>query len=262
MTTRGREEARIDRGSPIPLYFQIAQRLRAELATTPVSSGPLYTEEELAHRFGVHRLTIRQALKELERDGLVYRQRGLGTFRAPPKLRGEPIYLDSFVDQWSLQGRRVRSEVIAFEDATADSRTATALQLADSAEVVHVERRRYVDDQMLVVDHIFLPAEIGRALTIDDLVAQTLHRAMRHRTGRVACDGVLELEATVAHDDEARVMGIAPGSPLFLRRLTLRDAQLHPLSYGWSLYRADLYSYSLTVPLPVDRAYAREEVSE
>ncbi len=98
MTRRGREGARIDRGSPIPLYFQIAQRLRAELATTPLSSGPLYTEEELGRRFGVHRLTIRQALKELERDGLVYRQRGVGTFRAPPKLLGEPVYLDSFVD--------------------------------------------------------------------------------------------------------------------------------------------------------------------
>ncbi len=262
MTRRGREGARIDRGSPIPLYFQIAQRLRAELATTPLSSGPLYTEEELGRRFGVHRLTIRQALKELERDGLVYRQRGVGTFRAPPKLLGEPVYLDSFVDQWSLQGRRVRSEVIAFEDTLADSRTASALQLGERAEVVHVERHRYVDDQMLVIDHIYLLPEIGHALTIDDLVSQTLHRAMRHRTGRVACDGVLQLEATVAHEEEARVLGIAPGSPLFLRRLTLRDAQLHPLSHGWSLYRADLYSYSLTVPLPAERAYAREDGAE
>ncbi len=251
--------SQIERSSPIPLYLQIARRLRAALADAPVTDKPLYTEEELAQRFGVHRLTVRQALRELERDGLIYRQRGLGTFRAPHKLRGEPIYLDSFIDHWSMQGRRVRSELLGLDEELVEGRTAATLRLLDGSEVVHVRRCRFVDDQPLVLDHIFLPLPIGRALQPKDFVGLTLHRAIRLRTGRVAAEADLEIEATTAREDEAEVLRVRPGSPLFLRRIVLVDELRVPLSYGWSLYRADLYTYTLTVPLTPERAYGSED---
>lgn len=256
---RGERERRLlHRDSPVPLYVQIARRLRTDLASQPVSDGPLFTEEELGRRFGVHRLTVRQALRELERDGLITRRRGLGTFRAPHKLRGEPLYIESFLDHWAMQGRAVRSEVLEMAEEPAEGRVAATLGLLDGGPVMHVLRRRFVDDQPLVLDHIFLPASAGRGLRPEDLVERTLHRAIRLRTGRTATEANLEIEATTARDEEAELLGVTVGSPLFLRRIVLVDALREPLSYGWSLYRADLYTYTLTVPLPEERAYGQE----
>jgi GntR family transcriptional regulator len=254
-------QSRLTRGSPIPLYLQIARRLRAELPDAPSGDRPLYTEQELARRFDVHRLTVRQALRELERDGLVHRQRGLGTFRSPHKVRGEPLYLDSFIDHWSMQGRRVRAEVLEIVDDVAEGRAASALRVVDGADVVHIRRRRFVDEDPLVLDHIYLPSAIGHALQPDDFVSRTLHRAIRLRTGRVAVEASLEIEATTVREDEADLLCAPVGNPLFRRHIVLLDELRTPLSYGWSLYRADLYTYTLSVPLPEESAYASPEES-
>ncbi len=254
-----RGEALLWRDSGVPLYRQIARRLRRDLADMPESDGPLFTEEELAQRFGVHRMTVRQALKELEQDGLIVRQRGLGTFRAPHKVRGEPLYLDSFFDHWAMQGRRVSAELLSVVEEPAEGRVARALGLLDDTLIVHILRRRTVDDQPLVLDHIFLPPPTGHAVLPDDLVGLTLHRAIRRRTGRIATAAELEIEATAARDDEAALLCVDAGSPLFLRHIVLLDALRQPLSYGWSLYRADLYTYTLTVPLDPERAYASDQ---
>jgi GntR family transcriptional regulator len=254
-------DAPLWRQSGVPLYLQITRRLRRELAeSSDDSDRPLFTEEGLAQRFGVHRMTIRQALRELEQDGLSVRLRGVGTFRAPHKLRGEPIYLDSFLDHWAMQGRRVGGELLSVQEEFAEGRVAHALGLFDDVRIVHVVRLRRVDDQPLVLDHIFLPAATGHALNPADLLGLTLHRAIRLRTGRIAAAAELEIEATVAQNEGASLLGLVPGSPLFRRHIILVDALHQPLSYGWSLYRADLYKYTLTVPLDPERAYSSDEV--
>lgn len=254
-------DAQLWRDSGVPLYRQIAQRLRREIGTTPDSDRPLFTEEALSLRFGVHRMTVRQALRELEQDGLIVRHRGVGTFRAPRKLRGEPIYLESFMDHWAMQGRAVSAEILSIQDTFPDARVARSLGLYDDLPVVHVQRRRSVDDQPLVIDHIFLPGSTGHALERDDLLRLTLHRAIRLRTGHTATSAELEIEATIADGEWATLLRIAPGSPLFRRHIVLLDELRRPLSYGWSLYRADLYTYTLTVPLESERAYSPDQVS-
>ena len=247
------------RESGIPLYRQIARRIRAELAdrSRPFDE-PLFTDEELARRFGVHRLTVRQAMKQLESEGLLERVRGKGTFLAPPKLRGEPMYLGSFIDVWALQGRRVRVEVLRIDEEEADGRAARGLGLAEGGPVRHLVRRRWVDDEPLVIDHILLPPEIGGAVTRQDLEGMTLHRAIFAKTGRAAVEASLEIEATVARDDEADLLDVQTGSPLLLRTIALLDAVRRPLSFGWSLYRADIFRYALTVALSEDAAYGGE----
>jgi GntR family transcriptional regulator len=257
--SRPRTIRSLSRESGVPLYLQIARRIRSELAdrSRPLDE-PLFTDEELARRFGVHRLTVRQAMKQLESEGLLARVRGKGTFLAPPKLRGEPMYLGSFVDAWSLQGRRVRVEVLQIEEEDADGRGARGLELAEGGPVCHVVRRRWVDDHPLVVDHILLPREIGRAVTRADLEGTTLHRAIFAATGRAAVDAELEIEATVARDDESELLDVPAGSPLLLRTITLLDPVRRPLSFGWSLYRADIFRYSLAVSLAGDAAYGAE----
>jgi GntR family transcriptional regulator len=259
--TRAAGYGELLRTSAVQLYVQIARRLRRVLAEQPITDGPLFTEERLAEQFGVHRMTIRQALGELERDGLIVRQRGVGTFRSPQKLRGEPIYLDSFFDQWALQGRRVAAEVLEITTEPAEGRPAECLDLLDG-EMTHIRRLRRVDDRPLVLDHIYLPQATGRALTVADLVSSTLHRAISLRTGKFATDADLEIEATIAATEEATLLEVAEGSPLFLRHIVLRDGLRAPLSYGWSLYRADLYTYTLTVPLDRARAYATKDTDQ
>src|SRR5437588_6177919 len=111
---RGFRDAVLDRTSPVPLYYQLAQSLETAIRSGRLSSGShLDNELDLARQLGISRPTVRRAIALLANKGLVIRRHGIGTLVVPVKVR-RPVRLSSLFDDLQEAGQAPRTQVLAF----------------------------------------------------------------------------------------------------------------------------------------------------
>ncbi|MGH9119326.1 MAG: GntR family transcriptional regulator [Acidimicrobiales bacterium] len=235
----------IDKASPVPLYYQLAQQLEAQIRSGRLHSGDrLENEIALANQLGVSRPTVRSAIQFLVDGGLVSRQRGVGTLVLPPAVRRREAFT-SLYDELEKSGRRPRTEVLAFRIGPATVEIARRLDLAPGDEVYVVERLRYASDEPLALMHNWLPVD-GLELTEDDLTAGGLYAALRRDNvaPKVATQLVGARGATPA---EAKVLHERRGAPLLTMERTAWDQRGRAIEYGAHLYRASRYSLEITL---------------
>jgi GntR family transcriptional regulator, N-acetylglucosamine utilization regulator len=237
---------KLDRASPIPLYVQIKQRLLALLATWDERNTRFYGDNELCRMFEVSRMTVRQAVQELVNDGFLTRTRGSGTFVPIPKIEERFTPLMNLGDQWASRGRPMQVEVLAFEERPCPAEIAPVLDIADGEPVRYIQRLRFSGRVPIAIDHRFIPLPVAGDLAREDAVHSLLH-ALWNRFE--LSHGELRIEAATADKDVAGLLRIVPGAPLLVRHLRYYDTGERRLMAGYSLYRADLVRYSMTVPL-------------
>lgn len=238
----------VDVTSPIPLYVQIREILRQEIRNGDVEGKP-YAIPALAARFGVNRLTIRQAVDELIREGLMYSVKGVGTFAA----RGRPLEenvdtLASFFDEFVMQGRTVRVQIREMTWVAASESIAAALHIAPGSRVLLIDRLRLVDEVPLAIDYRYVRSPWAEALTLENVQTSVIRHILTQETG-VKWEGLeVELEARATTAPEARDLGVEKGSPALVRRVVMyaEGAQV-PIIHGISIYRADRYRWKTYV---------------
>jgi len=151
----------IDRTSPVPLYFQLAQHFEAAIRSGALKVGArLENEVQLAERLGLSRPTVRAAFQYLSNKGLVVRKRGAGTLVANERIDRD-VELTSLYDDLAAAGRAPETTVIRNEVTHASERVAAALHLPEPAMVVSLERLRLADGEPIALMHNFLPAGLG-----------------------------------------------------------------------------------------------------
>jgi len=235
----------LDRSSPVPLYFQVAQHLEhlIESGELPVGTR-LDNEIALADQLGLSRPTMRRAIGHLVDRGLLVRKRGIGTQVVQPKVR-RPLELTSLHDDLLKAGRNPRTEVLSFRVLPATAPVAHALGLPDGTEVYAVERLRYADDEPLALLQNYLPT--GRVtLTPEDLAVRGLYEILR-QTGIIPKMASQTIGARKARSAEARTLHEAKGAPLLTMSRTAYDDHGHAIEYGDHVYRASRYSFELTL---------------
>jgi len=240
---------RLDRNSPIPLYVQIKQRLLAMIATWDERDNRFYGDNELCQMFAVSRMTVRQAVRELVDDGFLTRIRGTGTFVAIPKIDEHFTPLMNLRDQWASRGRPMRVEVLAFEERQCPAEIAASLDIAADSPVRYIRRLRFSGQVPIAIDHRFIPLPIARDLAPQDAEHSILHALWNWFE---LSHGNLRIEAATADKDAAGLLHMVPGAPMLVRHLQYYDTDKRPVMAGFSLYRADLVRYSMTVPLSRD----------
>jgi DNA-binding GntR family transcriptional regulator len=235
----------LDRSSPVPLYFQVAQHLEhlIESGELPVGTR-LDNEIALADQLGLSRPTMRRAIGHLVDRGLLVRKRGVGTQVVQPKVR-RPLELTSLHDDLVKAGRGPRTEVLSFRVAPAAAPVAHALGVPDGSDVYAVERLRYADGEPLALLHNYLPA--GRVtLTPEDLTVRGLYEILRH-AGIIPKMASQTISARKARSAEARTLHEAKGAPLLTMSRTAYDDHGRAIEYGDHVYRASRYSFELTL---------------
>ncbi|MBI4642451.1 MAG: GntR family transcriptional regulator [Deltaproteobacteria bacterium] len=243
----------LDRKSPLPLYSQIKEQLLTliqEMAGQPAEKGPhkLYPEETLTEMFGVSRMTVRQAVQELVAEGLLYRIRGVGTFIKPPHVSGQLQEIERFVEEWSLQGKKIDVVVSAFKIVSAPLEWATRLGLSANAPVLYIQRRRFADGMPVALDDRYLPAEMADIVSPKDVQEESIFLTLARKGKMIIEKADYEITAKAASRKEAALLNLKPGAPLLARKLVIFAAPRRPVITGLSLYRADLFTYSVSVP--------------
>ena len=230
----------LDRQSVLPLYYQIQQRLTAQIRSGELKPGELVpSEQEIAVKLGVSRMTARQALKSLCSLGLTYSQRGKGTFVSRMKLEKTFRQLLSFSEEIKDRGSEPRSKVLAFKRIVADGDVAESLHLNPNEEVILLKRVRMADSAPLCVETSHVSSRLCPDLLEKFEPSGSLYRALAERYGLQIHMADEVAEASVATAGEARLLRVRAKAPVF--RFT-RTACLHsgqPIEFVKSTYRGD-----------------------
>jgi GntR family transcriptional regulator len=230
----------LDRQSVVPLYYQIQQSLSEQIRSGELKPGELMpSEQEIAARLGVSRMTARQALKSLCSRGLAFSQRGKGTFVSRMKLEKNFRQLLSFSEEMKDRGSRPRSKVLAFKRMLPDEDVVEALHLNPSEEVIFLRRVRMADSAPLCIEATHLPARLCPDFLETFEPSGSLYQALTERYGLQVQMADEVAEASVATAAEAKLLRVRGKSPVF--RFT-RTAYLHngePIEFVKSTYRGD-----------------------
>ena len=230
----------LDRHSVLPLYFQIQQGLSEQIRTGKLKPGELMpSEQEIAARLGVSRMTARQALKSLCSRGLAFSQRGKGTFVSRMKLEKNFRQLLSFSEEMKDRGSQPRSKVLAFRRIHPEGDVAEGLHLNPAEEVIFLRRVRMADSAPLCIEATHLPARLCPDLLETFEPSGSLYRTLAERYGLQIHMADEVAEASVATVGEAKLLRVRGKSPVF--RFT-RTAYLHngqPIEFVKSIYRGD-----------------------
>lgn len=235
----------VDRNSPVPLYFQVAQHLEHMIESGELPMGTrLENETDLAGRLGLSRPTMRRAIEYLVGRGLLIRKRGIGTQVVHTKVTRQ-VELTSLYDDLAKTGRAPATTVTSFRTEAADEELAATLGIAAGTPVYVFERLRYADAEPLALMRNHVPGHLLR-LTAADLETQGLYNLFRANgvTMRIARQAIGARAATPA---EARALGEKRGAPLLTMERSAYDEQGRAVEHGHHLYRASRYSFDLTL---------------
>ncbi len=231
----------IDRTSPVPLYFQVAQQLEAAIRAGELTPGErLENEVDLADRFGLSRPTVRQAIQELVRKGMLVRKRGVGTQVVRGHEFTRPVALSSLFDDLTRTGRQPHTDILSHGPVPADRQVAEALGLAEGTEVVRIERLRWADEDPLALMCNWLPADLA-SYTTDELATHGLYELLR-RSGVHMRIATQRIGARAASAAEARLLHERKGAPLLTMERTAYDDSGRAVEFGSHAYRSETYA--------------------
>lgn len=235
----------LDRNSPVPLYFQVAQHLEHLIESGELPAGTrLENEIGLADRLGLSRPTMRRAIHYLVERGLLVRKRGVGTQVVHAKVRRQ-VELTSLYDDLAKAGREPSTEVIRFAVEPASDALAVDLGVPSGTGIYVIERLRYADAEPLALMRNHVPADLLR-LSPENLAAHGLYDLFRAGgiNLRIARQSIGARAATAA---EARALGERRGAPLLTMERTAFDDHGRAVEHGDHRYRASRYSFDLTL---------------
>jgi GntR family transcriptional regulator len=230
----------------VPLYRRIQADLRERIQRgEPAPGTRLESEQELMARYEVSRATVRQALAGLVSDGLVEIRRGLGTYvrRAAMEHRLGGFY--SYSREIERHGMRPGTRVRRLSLEPASHRVAAILELEPGDPVVALARVRLADDDALVTETSYLPAERFPGLETVDFSRRSLYDTLTTRFGIRPVRARETFEPVLMTVAEARELGGAPGGPALRVERTTYDGEGNVIEYCRSTLRADRYRYSV-----------------
>ena len=230
-----------------PIYIQIREALRAEITGGRLKRGEqLPSENKLAARFNVSRMTIRESTEDLVSEGLLYRRHGVGTFVAFPHLQRDHTKLTSFFDEAEDEGVAVQVKLLGLKVIPATPKVAEALDIPAGGHVIRVKTLCYVDGVPITVHDAHMPYGLFAGLVNENLEVQHLWRLFEKAGYRVK-RAVQKLEAREASKDVASLMKVKEGAPVLFKERTVYADDGTPVEFTYCYNRGDIYS--LTVAL-------------
>jgi GntR family transcriptional regulator len=241
-------EPPIDHHSPLPLYFQIAERLRHDMRTRKMRQGDLLaTDERIQREFGVSRATSRKAIDELVDEGLVERITGKGTVVTEPRLQVPLPAMLSFTEELERRGIRPRTRIVSVARVPAGERAGHALGLQPEARVLRLERIRYADKKPVLHTVDILPERLGIGPGED--FSGSLYELMETHGVRLAeCQNIIM--AGVTDQRLGKLLRVKRGFPVLTLRRTTYNTKGLPVLYEEAACRGDLYSYAIRLARP------------
>jgi GntR family transcriptional regulator len=234
----------IYRNSPLPRYYQLKEIIRERIRSGEWKPGDLIpSERELSEKYGISRMTARQAITDLVNEGLFYREQGKGTFVSQRKITQQLINLTGFTEDIRARGQRPGTKVISAEMRPADEATAEKLRIPSGTPIFRLQRLRLADGEPLAIELSQINFKGCQMLLEENLEQNSLYRVLETKYGISLMEADQELEAGLAGNEEAQFLKISVGSPVLFTRRTTYTERNQPVEYAKAVYRGNKYTF-------------------
>jgi GntR family transcriptional regulator len=231
----------------IPMYVWIREDLHREITEGVYQRGEkLPSENELAIKYRVSRMTVRQSIAELIDEGLLFRRHGVGTFVAIPHLDRDHTRLTNFFDAEGGEGTAARASLLSMKVLPAGKKVAKALDITLGDPVIEVKTLRFTDNIPITVHDAYIPHALFHHIFEEHLEVQNLW-AFFDLSGYRVKRAIQRIEARQATKDLAILMQIKEGAPILYKERTVYAENGTPVEFTYCYNRGDVYS--LTVAL-------------
>jgi GntR family transcriptional regulator len=243
MTRNILSQIHIAKDSNTPIYKQLQEQLERLIANDAWRPRePLPSETSLAQTLNISVMTVRQAMAQLVHKGLIYREKGRGTFVTPKPLDHHLHRLEGFSEDMHARALVPSSQVLVFEIEPAPKPIAQQLELDKDSSVLHLKRLRLADDRPVALHDAYLrPLDLTRE-ELDEF--GSLYLLLEHKGIRLT-SGEETLEAVAASGEIARLLHVSRGAPLLKATRLTRDHTYTPVEIVIALFRADFYRYTV-----------------
>lgn len=229
-----------------PLYDQLVDILTEKIEHEYRPGDMLPSERELSKYYGLSRTTVRLALQELERLGLVVRQHGRGTFVADRSVQTTNLSQTySFTEQMRELGRKPATTILEFSEIESDKNLAGSLGVRIGDKLFKIKRLRSADGVPMMVERTYLPVRKFMSLKRPMLEHESLYRVIEqyfHEKIRVAEE---EFFASIARPADAHLLDISEGAPVLDLVRTTYNMGNEIIEYTLSVARADQFKYKI-----------------
>lgn len=234
--------------SSLPLYIQIREALRAKILDgTYAAHERLPSEREMIDAFGVSRITVRQAMNDLQKEGVLFKVHGKGTFVAAPSVSQDLMHLQGFGEAMRLKGHETHSDVFGLSTVEGSPLARLKLGIADGAPVTEIRRVRYLNRDPVSIDYSWVRHEAGSRLSEKNLREKDLFWLLENELRQPLHSADMEIEATAASSEVATRLQVPVGSPILrIERLTFA-AENRPLVFEYLHYPAERFKYKMKI---------------
>jgi GntR family transcriptional regulator len=223
---------------------QALREILEELLGSLPPGAALPSERELAERYGLARMTVRNEIERLTAEGSVYRLQGRGTFVAEPRI-AQAGALTSFTEDMLARGHLPGSRVISSEVVAADGFLAAALELKAGDSCFRLDRVRTADGRPMAIEQVHLPLERFEGIDGVDFAGASLFEVLVDAFGVALGEAEQRVVAVAIEAGDAPLLGVPEGAPGLRFHTVTRDRGGIPVLYAVSLYPGDRYEIAL-----------------
>ena len=233
----------------VPLYIKIKESIRQDIVKGKLKRGEkLNSEDELAQKFGVSRMTVRQGIADLIDEGLLYRRHGVGTFVAQQHLERDHSKLTNFFEISKLEGIEVTEKLLRLEVIPSKTKIAKSLDIDEGDLVICVNTLRYTENVPVTIHEAYLPHKLFSQLLQKDLKEETKNLwAYYEKCGYRVKKAVQKLEARQADEEVATTLEIEAGAPILFKERIIYADNGTPIEFLYCHNRGDMYSLTVTL---------------
>jgi GntR family transcriptional regulator len=227
--------------SRIPYYLQLMEILKEKVQKKEWTAGDqIPGEQDLCTLYQISRTVVRQALRELELEGVIRRRKGKGTFISPPKIsEGLVQKLTGFYQDMVERGLKPVTKVLHQSVNPSNEKVAHFLNIESGAQVIDIQRLRYIDDEPIQLVNSYLPYDVCPSLASVDLTNRSLYEYLEKEGNVFIAKGRRYIEAVLANDNEAELLCIERGAPLLMLDSVSFSEHDRPVEYYHALHRGD-----------------------
>jgi GntR family transcriptional regulator len=233
----------LDKTSPVPVYQQISEAIQALIQNGSAPAGsPLPPERILCESYGVSRMTLRQAIRVLEDEGLIEAHRGRGRFIASNRIRKQQQEMRSFTEEIRSRGGVPESRLLSFALREPSPQARNFFQLDSRSEVYEVSRLRLSDGVPLAIETVQLSPQLCPALDRFDLGRNSLYKILEESYGLQLEHCVEEISARLPLRRHRKLLEMPGGEAVLVVKRKSYAESGQALELAEAVYRADLYT--------------------
>lgn len=231
----------LNNGKGVPAYQRIQSAIRGRIEKGLLKTGDVVdSERELARTHGVSLMTARHALATLEREGLVERRRGVGTFVAAPKIHFNKLM--SYTEQMASRGLTASSKVLSAKIVKSELEIVARLALAPGSALVRLERLRMAAGEPFALEICYLSADEFPDLLTAPLGRESLFAILKRDHHLELSHANEEIDAFAADPATAELLGVLRKAPLLRIRQVIFSTKGKAVLYVQGFYRSDRHN--------------------